>query len=100
MLTLGLDPSVPEGASLLDSFLCLIRGAGLDVNEGQIAREVFGVSPAAFSAWKKGKRPEAHHRAILEAWSGGRVPARSWFSREESVQIEKARLLAPLGVAA
>lgn len=50
----------------------------------QATAKALGVTDPAVHDWISGtKRPRPHHRAAIEKWTGGLVPASSWLLREE-----------------
>ena len=56
-------------------------------NQNSLASEL-GVTGAAVSSWTRGKaRPPAFVRLRIEALSGGGVPALSWLTAAELVQL-------------
>lgn len=81
------DPA-PETARFL--LREAIRASGMF--DQDVARKVFGVSPAALSDWLSGNnRPRPESRAAIEAWA--RVPLSAWETPDERAQRERAASL-------
>jgi len=70
-----------KGSALLQQFL-ESRGI-LNVE----AARCIGVVPSAITLWLGGAAPRAFYRHKLERWTGGQVPALSWFSDKEQRQL-------------
>ena len=86
MVTAANAREVAPGAALLVAFL---EEKGLS----QVAAgKALGVSGVTVHDWCCGKkRPKAHHRTLLEVWTGGAVHADSWLLSKERAAMERAR---------
>jgi transcriptional regulator with XRE-family HTH domain len=72
-----------EGQRKLVAF---VEARGLSYAEA--ARQL-SVTRAVFGEWISGsQRPRAEHRAAIEKWTGGEVPAGSWLTLDEQAQID------------
>lgn len=75
-----------EGQLLFDRFLTKNR-----INNGKAA-EGLGVSRPTVFHWRIAeKRPTDHQRAKIEVWTGGAIPAVTWRTSEERVEIRNTR---------
>jgi transcriptional regulator with XRE-family HTH domain len=56
------------------------------------AASALGVSGPTVCEWEKQrKRPDAHHRAAIEIWTNGAVPARAWLTAAEARVLRVVR---------
>lgn len=75
-----------EGQLLFDRFLTKNR-----INNGKAAEEL-GVSRPTVFHWRIAeKRPTDHQRAKIEVWTNGAIPAVTWRTAEERVEIRNTR---------
>ena len=60
------------------------------------AARVLGVSAPAFHAWIHGRKtPTIPHRAAIERWTDGAVPATAWASDAELAELDRLEALRP-----
>lgn len=79
-----------DGAARLQAF---IKRHGLTQ---LAAANALGVSDPTVHDWVTGaKRPKAHHRQAIEAWTGGAVPVAAWLTKEERASQAAVRPFIP-----
>lgn len=85
--TMPKEPQPPgEGSRKLAAF---IAKRGLSCKR---AAEAVDSTHPALLAWLKGTcKPDAYRRALIEAWTGGAVPATAWLSEPERIYLRKMR---------
>lgn len=81
---------VTAGAGLLRDFLAK---HGLSQRAAGAALYVEGPTIHDWVHCKK--RPSARHRAAIEVWTGGEVPASSWVSEEDNEIVRDVKPFAP-----
>ncbi len=78
--------TLTEGQRLFEAFV-----ARCGLTQLAIAAAL-GVSDVTIWFWRTGeKRPVDHQRAKIEAWTNGAIPAVTWRTAEERVEIRNTR---------